>query len=176
MSHAKPAPAAARRGPRLSTILASLAVVALLPLAALLGRQWLELKHRRAALETELATLTSRNAVLQRVAEDLQPQKFQICNKGKDPLGVPWLAAVYQDGHRLRLFDPLRCQGWRGEEIAGGESRVLHFSSTEEESCNWNGSVVFYAMRLVRQSEEAPVAYNVAGPWRNFDRDCFTLE
>jgi hypothetical protein len=176
MSHRKPPPASARRGPQPSTLAAAAAVLVLLPLTAYLGRQWLELSRRSAALEGELATLTSRGVVLKLAGDALSPQKFQVCNKSKDALSVPWLAAVYHDGTRLRLFDPLRCGGWRPQEIAGGESRVLHFSSTEDESCNWNGSTVFYAMRLVRQAEDAPVAYNVAGPWRGFDRDCFTVE
>lgn len=176
MSHKKPSSAATGCRLPLSTLLTACTVLVLLPLAAYLGREWLVLSHKSTQLDTELAELASRNVVLQRASEDLQASKFQICNKSKDALSVPWLAAVYSDGARLRLFDPLRCQGWRGEEMAAGETRVLHFSSAEDEACNWNGSVVFYAMRVVRQSEDSPVAYNVAGPWRGFERDCFTLE
>jgi hypothetical protein len=176
MSHRPTSPAAPRRGPQVSTLAAAAAVLVLLPLTLVLGREWQSLSRRSAARDGELATLSSRVAVLKLAGEALAPQKFQVCNKSRDALSVPWLAAVYHDGARLRLFDALRCGRWRGEEIAGGESRVLHFSSTEDEGCNWNGSVVFYSMRLVRQSEDAPVAYNVAGPWRGFDRDCFTVE
>lgn len=175
-SHGTPSPARRTRGPRASTLIAAAAVLALLPVSVLLGREWLALSRRSAALDAELATLSSRDLVLQRASAALAPQKFQVCNKSKDAVSVPWLAAVYHDGKRLRLFDPLRCSGWHGQDMAAGESRVLHFSSTEDESCNWSGSVVLYSMRLVRQTEDAPIAYNVAGPWRGFDRDCFTLE
>ncbi len=176
MSH-PPRRAAPRARSRLhvSVVAAAVVVALLLPLTVQLARRWHALSGQRARLETELATLSSRNVVLQRASEALSLSKFQLCNKSRDTLNLPWLAAVYHDGKRLQLFDPLRCQGFRPPELGGGESRVLNHSSTEE-GCNWNGSVTFYALHLERQSEEGSHAYNVAGAWRGFDRDCFTVE
>ena len=158
-----------------STIVAGLVCLPLLLLSVHLGRGWNRLSRQEADLETELATLTARNAVLQPASDVLQNQKFQICNKSTDTLTIPWLAVAYQDGKQLRVFDALRCQGWRGQVLNPGQARVFNFSSPEE-GCNWNGSVAFYAFRLVRESDEGVRAYNVSGPWRGFDRDCFTVE
>ncbi len=158
-----------------STIVAGVVCTPLLLLAAHLGRQWNDLSNRESGLETELATLTARNAVLQPVADLLQNQKFQICNKSTDTLTIPWVAAAYHDGRQLKLFDALRCQGWRPVVINAGASKVFNFSSTQE-GCNWNGAVALYAFRLVRDSDEGVRAYNVSGTWRGFDRDCFTVE
>jgi len=158
-----------------STIVAGLICLPLLLLTIHLGREWHELSGREAGLESELATLTAKNAVLQPASDLLQNQKFQICNKSTDTLTIPWLAAAYHDGRQLRLFDALRCEGWRPVVINPGGSKVFNFSSTQE-GCNWNGSVALYAFRLVRDSDEGVRAYNVSGPWRGFDRDCFTVE
>jgi hypothetical protein len=173
MSHPPHRPARSRL--HVSVVATAVLVAILLPLTVHLARRWHALSDRRARLETELATLSSRNVVLQRASDALSLSKFQLCNKSRDALSLPWLAAVYHDGRRLQLFDPLRCQGFRPPELGGGESRVLNHSSTEE-GCNWNGSVAFYALHLERESEAGSHAYNVAGAWRGFDRDCFTVE
>ena len=176
MSHPTRRPALpARSRLHVSVVAAAVLVLLLLPLTVQLARRWYALSGERAHLETELATLSSRNVVLQRASEALSLSKFQVCNKSRDTLSLPWLAAVYHDGKHLQVFDPRRCPGFRPPELGGGESRVLNYSSTEE-GCNWNGSVAFYALHLVRDSEEGSHAYNVAGAWRGFDRDCFTVE
>jgi hypothetical protein len=158
-----------------STIVAGLVCLPLLLLTVHLGRGWNRLSRQATELETELATLSARNAVLQPAFDVLQNQKFQICNKSSDTLTIPWLAAAYHDGKQLKIFDALRCQGWHGQVLNPGQAKVFNFSSSEE-GCNWNGSVAFYAFRLVRESDEGVRVYNVSGPWRGFDRDCFTVE
>jgi cell division protein FtsB len=168
-------PTRRRAGLHWTTIVAGLVCLPLLALAVHLGRQWHELSEHESALDAELATLTARNLVLQPASEALQNQKFQVCNKSTDTLTIPWVAAAYHDGKQLRLFDALRCQGWRPVVIGPGGTKVFNFSSTQE-GCNWNGSVALYAFRLVRDSDEGVRAYNVSGQWRGFDRDCFTVE
>jgi hypothetical protein len=170
-----PGPASRARSLHPSTLVAAVVVLLLLPVTWCAGRNWLELSRKQASLETELHTLTAKNAVLERAYDALPLQKFQVCNKSKDSLTIPWMAAVYHDGKQLRVFDSLRCRGWREHDVNAGESKVFNYSSTEE-GCNWNGAVAFYAFHMVRESEEGVHAYNVAGPWRGFDRDCFTVE
>ena len=115
MSHPPHRPARSRL--HVSVVAAAVAVALLLPLTVQLARRWHALSDRRARLETELATLSSRNVVLQRASDALSLSKFQLCNKSRDTLSLPWLAAVYHDGRRLQLFDPLRCQGFRPPEL-----------------------------------------------------------
>ncbi len=169
--------AASQQGRRLpwSTIISAIVCVPLLFVSACAGRRWFQLSRQESRLEGELETLTARNAVLQPAFEVMQNQKFQVCNKSTDTLTIPWLAAVYSDGQHLQLFDALRCQGWHAQTIEPGSSRVFNFSSPQE-GCNWSGAVTFYAFRLVRESDQGVSAYDVSGPWRGFDRDCFTVE
>jgi hypothetical protein len=155
-----------------------IAAVVALPLGVLTfntGREWNVLSDKASGLQTEIETLQSRNAVLEKAYDILQNHKFQICNKSADTLTIPWLSAVYHDGQRFATFDSSRCPAWRPQVLNKGESRIFTFSSTEE-GCNWTGSVMFYSLNYVRESEEATKIYNMVGPWKGFDRDCFTVE
>jgi hypothetical protein len=169
-----PASAPRRKFP-LSTVL----TLVLLPLVALLTytlfQKWNATRLALAAQRQELETLGARNAELARAYDVLQNRKFQVCNKSPDPLVVSWVSAAYSDGRHLKHFDSTRCPGWQEQEIAPGENKNLLLSSTEE-GCNWNGNVIYYAMRFSKETAEASLPFSVAGLYRGFDRDCFTVQ
>jgi hypothetical protein len=48
--------------------------------------------------------------------------------------------------------------------------------SSPQEGCNWNGAVLLYAMHFTREAEDQTSDFKVTGPWRGFDRDCFTVQ
>ena len=158
-----------------STIIAAVVAIPLGVLSFTSGREWRRLSVKSSTLQSEIETLQGRNTVLEKAHEILQNHKFQICNKSTDTLTIPWLAAVYQDGKQLAIFDTSRCPAWRPQIMNKGESHIFTFSS-EEEGCNWTGMVMFYSLNYVRESEEATKIYNMIGPWKGFDRDCFTVE
>jgi hypothetical protein len=158
-----------------STIIAAVIALPLGVLSVTSGREWRALSVKAAGLESEIETLQGRNAVLEKAHEILQNHKFQICNKSTDTLTIPWIAAVYHDGKQLAIFDSARCPAWRPQILNKGESHIFTFSS-EEEYCNWTGMVMFYSLNYVRESEDATKIYNMNGPWKGFDRDCFTVE
>ena len=165
--------------PRRRVSFSTIVAVALLPPAALLAlflfRNWNATRQALAHGQQELQTLGARNAVLAQAYEVLQNRKFQICNKSPHPLSVAWVSAAYNDGHQMKLFDSARCPGWQAQEIAAGENKNLLLSSTEE-GCNWNGNVIYYAMRFSKETDEASLPFSVAGLYRGFDRDCFTVQ
>jgi len=164
-----------RRGIRWSTIIAAVVCMPLAWLCVRTGREWWHVSQHQSEIETEIASLTARNAVLKPASELLQNQKFQVCNKTADPVTIHWLAAVYQDGRRLKLFDPNRCEGWRPQVIPPGAQKMVNFSSPDD-ACNWSGSVTFFAMRYSRESSDGLTStIDFAGPWANFDRDCYTV-
>lgn len=169
-----PAPAPRRRFP-VSTVV----TLALLPLVGLLSytlfQKWNATRLALAGQSAELETLGARNAVLGRAYDVLQNRRFQICNKSPYPLHVSWVSAAYSDGRHLRHFDSERCPGWQAQEIAAGENKNLLLSSTEE-GCNWNGNVIYYAMRFSKETDEASLPFSVAGHYRGYDRDCFTVQ
>jgi hypothetical protein len=158
-----------------STIAFGVVTALLLLMTVNLARSWHATGKALDALEAERATLVARNLVLERAAAVLQNQKFQVCNKSADTLTVGWLAAAYHDGRQLRLFDSSRCPGWRPQVLGPGDAKTFTSSSAEEE-CNWGGTVMFYALNYVRESEEYLRSYNDAGRWAGFDRDCYTVE
>jgi hypothetical protein len=160
----------------LSTVIAAVVALPMVGLAIPLGKSWYAVSTHLTTLQQELETLTKRNGVLVRVHEATQQSRFQVCNKtAGDVVVVPWIAAAYYDGKQLQLFDSARCQGFRGFQLAAGDSRLVTLSSPEE-GCNWNGSVLLYSMHIAREADEQTMAYNVAGTWRGFDRDCFTVQ
>jgi hypothetical protein len=169
------APSASRRRFPLSTLI----TLALVPLVGLLAfnlfRKWNTTRKALQARQTEMQTLTGRNAVLAPAFDVLQNRKFQVCNKSAYPLVVSWVSAAYADGSQLKLFDSARCSAWQDQEVAAGENKNLLLSSTEE-GCNWNGNVIYYAIRFSRETEDASVPYSLAGNYRGFDRDCFTVQ
>lgn len=158
-----------------STIVSALVALPLALVTLQAGRRWHTLSSKSAGLETELGMLTRRNVVLEKANAILQNHKFQVCNKSSDFLAIPWVAAVYHDGHQLRTFDSSRCPGWRVQTLGRGESKTFT-SSSDVEGCNWSGAVLFYALHFTRESDEYVKPYNVAGAWQGFDRDCFTVE
>ncbi len=164
-----------RRGIHWTTIVAAIVCVPVTLLCVKTGREWLRLTHHQSEIENEIASLTGRNAVLRPASELLQNQKFQVCNKTTDTITIPWLAAAYSDGRRLKLFDPNRCEGWRPQVIPPGGQKMINFSSPDE-TCNWSGSVTFFAMRYSRESSDGLTStIDYAGPWSGFDRDCYTV-
>jgi hypothetical protein len=157
----------------------TLVVLALLPLVALLTlslfRKWNTTRKGLQAQQAELQTLTARNAVLAPAFDVLQNRKFQICNKSPHPLNIAWVSAAFSDGRQLRVFDSSRCAGWKDVEVAAGENRNLLLSSTDE-GCNWNGNVIYYAIRFSKETEDSSLPYSMVGLYRGFDRDCFTVQ
>jgi hypothetical protein len=168
------APSAKRRFPMSLVI-----VLALVPLVGLLTfnlfRKWNVTRKALLAQQGELQTLGGRNAVLAPAFEVLQNHKFQVCNKSADPLNIAWVSAAYADGNQIKLFDSARCPSWQDQEVAAGENKSLLLSSTDE-GCNWNGNVIYYAIRFSRETEAASVPYSMVGHYRGFDRDCFTVQ
>jgi hypothetical protein len=157
-----------------STVIAGLLLAPVIYLTARLYGSW---STRRAELNrqsAEFQRLSTRNAELARAYDVLLNRKFQVCNKSAYPVSVQWLSAAYSDGKQLKVFDSARC-GWSDLEVAPGENKNLILSSSQE-GCNWNGNVMYYAMRFSKETDEASVAYNVAMPYRGFDRDCFTVQ
>lgn len=165
--------------PRRRFPLSVVVAIALLPLAALLAtslfRKWDVTRQSLLQGQQELQTLRERNAQLARAYDVLQNRKFQICNKSPHPLSVAWVSAAYSDGQQMKLFDSGRCRSWQAPDIAAGENKTLVLSSTEE-GCNWNGNVIYYAMRFSKETDDASLPFSVAGLYRGFDRDCFTVQ
>jgi hypothetical protein len=166
-------------GPRRRFPLSTVIALVLLPLAGLLTytlfRKWNTTRQALAKQQQEVRTLAARNAVLAKAYDVLQNRKFQVCNKSPHPLNVAWVSAAYSDGQHLKLFDSARCRSWQEQEVAAGENKNLLLSSTEE-GCNWNGNVIHYAMRFSKETDEASLPFSVAGIYRGFDRDCFTVQ
>lgn len=158
-----------------STWIALAFVFPALALAGYFGQKWNITRAKVAQQNAELQTLLSRNEVLSKVYEVLQNKKFQVCNRSQDILTVQWVAAAYHDGKQLRVFDSSRCSAWKEVALAAGDNRTLTLTSGQE-GCNWSGTVVYFAMRYTRESEDVIRPYNFVGHWAGFDRDCFTLE
>ena len=179
MSHAKAAPDSGGGKKRARSlvvpVLAAVAACLLFIANVVLFVGWFRTKHELGSLEKEKTQLASSNRALADAYNLLHNKKVQVCNKSPADVTVHWLSVVYEDGGRLKSFDSQRCEDWAPVVVKNGASRMLTLSSTQE-GCNWNGSVAFYAFRLVRESDEGVRAYNVSGPWRGFDRDCFTVE
>ena len=169
------APPARRRRFPVSTLV----TLVLVPLVGLLSfnlfRRWNATRIGLKELNAELQTLTARNAVLAPAYDVLQNRRFQVCNKSPHPLNVAWVSAAYSDGRQLKTFDSARCRGWRDQEVAAGENKSLLLSSTEE-GCNWNGNVIYYAIRFSKETEDSSLPYSMVGLYRGFDRDCFTVQ
>ena len=146
-----------------------------LAVAGYFGQKWNVTRVKVGKQEAEFQTLQSRNEVLSKVYEVLQNKKFQVCNRSQDSLTVHWVASVYHDGRQLKVFDSSRCSAWKDVVLAAGDNRTLTLTSGQQ-GCNWNGTVVYFAMRYTRESEDVIRPYNFVGHWAGFDRDCFTLE
>jgi len=138
-------------------------------------RSWTAVRSELTGKTTEFQGLSSRNAGLSKVYDILQNKKFQICNKSPYPVLVPWLSVGFVDGQQVKVFDSARCTGWQTVEVAAGENKNILFSSSQE-GCNWSGNVVYYAIRYTKETDDASMPYNMAGVYRNFDRDCFNVQ
>ena len=168
------APTSRRRFPT-----STLITLALLPLVGLLTfslfGKWNTTRQQLQGHQAELQTLTTRNAVLAPAFDVLQNRKFQVCNKSPDLLNIAWVSVAFNDGRQLKMFDSARCRSWQDQEVAAGENKNLLLSSTEE-GCNWNGNVIYFAMRFSKETEESSLPYSVVGLYRGFDRDCYTVQ
>ncbi len=162
-----------------STWIALGALGAALGFAAYKGRPWNQLRLKADAFEADFQKLKARNDVLSKAYEILQVKKFSVCNKSADSLLINWVAVVYHDGKQLRSFDSSRCTDWSEVEIPPGENKSINLVSRQE-GCNWNGPVVYYAMRYNRvthgETEARLRPFNNVGLWTGFDRDCYTVE
>ena len=160
-----------------STVAALLIALPLAYLAYTRYLAWDKTNRRLAAVQGEVGTLKVKNAGLARAYDVLQNRTFQVCNRTADELEVLWLAAAYESRGQLSVFDASRCEGWQPQLVPGGGSPKTFTFSSAQEGCNWDGSVIFYAMRAVRTSEDgASFDYTVAGPWMGFERDCFNVQ
>jgi hypothetical protein len=158
-----------------STIIAG---VMLLPAAYYTFRkyqEWSVVSAASSKVTAEVTEMKERNASLAVAYEILQNKKFQVCNKSAYPLHIAWLSATYQEGKVLKVFDSSRCEAWQTQEVAPGENKNL-FLSSGQEGCNWGGTVIYYAMRFTRETDEASVPYTMVGRYAGFDRDCFTVQ
>jgi hypothetical protein len=176
MSHAKAAPDSGggkKRGRSLVVpVLAAVAACLLFIANVVLFVGWFRTKHELGSLEKEKTQLASSNRALADAYSLLHNKKVQICNKSPADVTVHWLSVVYEDGGRLKSFDSQRCEDWAPVAVKNGASRMLTLSSTQE-GCNWNGSVVFFAMHYSRGETQT---YRDAGAWMGFDKDCYTVQ
>ena len=133
---------------------------------------WFRTKRELAGLEKERTQLTASNRVLESAYGVLHNKKVQICNKSPVDVTVHWVSVVYEDAGRLKAFDSQHCEDWAPVAVKNGASRMLTLSSTQE-GCNWNGSVIFFAMHYSRGETQI---YRDAGAWVGFDKDCYTIQ
>src|SRR3972149_981394 len=164
----KPRPA----GPKkfgTSTWIAAAFLLPALATAGYFGRNWNATRLILAREDSEHQERLNRNAVLSKVYDVLQNKKLQVCNKSQDTLKIQWVAAAYHDGKNLRVFDSGRCSAWQEGTLGSGDNRVLTLTSAQE-GCNWNGAVVYFAMRFSRESEEVIRHYNYVAHYSGFDR------
>lgn len=153
-------------------VLAAVSACVLFILNVILFVGWFRTMREYNALEQEKAQLTASNRVLESAYGLLHNKKAQICNKSPVDVTVSWLSVVYEDAERLKSFDSHRCEDWVPVVVKNGATRMLTLSSTQE-GCNWNGSVVFFAMHYSRGETQA---YSYAGAWMDFDKDCYTVQ
>jgi hypothetical protein len=152
-------------------VLATIAAFVLFVVNVVLFVGWFKTMRAYGALQQEQAQLGASNRVLSGAHELLRNKKAQICNRGAEDLKVHWVAALFEEGGRLKPFDSQRCTDWLPIVVKSGSSRMLSLSSTQE-GCNWSGSAIFFAMRYSRGTEP----YYDAGAWMGFDRECYTIQ
>jgi hypothetical protein len=176
MSHTKTASAGQgvqkQRRSMLVPVLAAVAACVLFIVNVVLFVGWFKTKREYQGLEMEKAKLTASNRVLADAYGLLHNKKVQVCNKSPADVTVHWVSVVYEDAGRLKSFDSQRCEDWAPVAVKNGASRMLTLSSTQE-GCNWNGSVVFFAMHYSRGDTQT---YRDAGAWVGFDKDCYTVQ
>jgi hypothetical protein len=108
----------------------------------------------------------------------LENRRLSVCNRTPDAVNVQWVGAAYNDGRKIWVFDSQRCSDWKESVIASGGNKLLNLSSGEP-GCNWNGNVMYFAMKYTRESEEESSAFDFVGVFNvgeSFDRDCYNVE
>lgn len=177
-----PSDAPKKKGKPMVTTGTWIALGALIPVSVLfwnMARSWYALKNEVAGQQAQVNATIARNGTLEPIYDVLQNRRFQICNRTAYQIKVPWLAAAYHDGKQVKLFESARCREWQELVIPAGDNKIVTLSSGQE-GCNWNGSVMYYAMRLYRQVEDEDKVverpYDYMDMYRGFDRDCFTLQ
>lgn len=139
-------------------------------------QKWAGVRNDIATSDQRLAGLRKRNAELAVVFDAVQLRKYEVCNKSADQYTVTWVGAAYHDGQAVKVFDSDRCLDFKPLVLAAGDNKSVLLSSSQP-GCNWNGSVMYYAMRYRQENEEEDIyrIYNMVGPYQGFDRDCYTF-
>lgn len=154
------------------------AIALLIPVCVMtfnLYRAWSALNGKRSALQEEHQKRLVRNAALSKVFDNLQNKPFQVCNKTADTVTVNWLSVAYQNGKDIKFFDSALCRDYKPAVLVGGDARFLTLNS-DQDGCNWDGSVVYYAMQYTRESEDAVNTINFVGHFKGYDRDCHNIQ
>lgn len=140
-------------------------------------RVWAQGKKTDSNFQAEMAALNASNAKLSNVYDAVQLKTYQVCNKSSDQITVEWVSAAYHDGRTVKVFDSDRCQEWKPLVLAAGDNKNVLLRSSQP-GCNWDGRVMYYAMRYVQENEadEKYKIFTVVGPYQNFDRDCYPFQ
>jgi hypothetical protein len=139
------------------------------------ARSWNVSAVRERKLAQEMGQLGTRNGQLAPFYDVLQNRKYQICNRTADTVTVSWLAATYNEGDQVKLFESSRCTAWKPIVLAPGENRFATLSSVQE-GCNWNGNVMYFAIAYTRESTEQTSFIEDVEVFRGFDRDCHNIQ
>jgi hypothetical protein len=143
------------------------------------GRSWYAKKTVMGGKQNEVTTMMTRNDTLRPIYDVLQNRKFQIKNNTPLQVTVPWIASAYHDGKQVKLFDSSHCRDWQPLIIAAGDAKIVTLSSSQD-GCNWNGAVMYYAMRLYRQIEDEKMIvdrpYDYIDMYKGYDRDTITIQ
>lgn len=137
-------------------------------------RKWQAVRKRQANFAGEVAARTKRNNELRRVYEATASKRFEACNKGADQITINWVTAAFHDGRTIKIFDSDRCREWQPMVLQAGDNKAVLLRSSQP-GCNWDGSVIYYAMKYTQESEEKFNSYHVVGPYQGFERDCYTF-
>jgi hypothetical protein len=155
-----------------------------LPIALLVGywcfnsyRKWAAQRATEAKLDAEMAALNKSNTVMGNLYDAVTLKKYQVCNKSADQITLNWVVAVYHDNKSMRVFDSDRCQEWKPLVLASGDNKNV-LLRTGQPGCNWDGSVIYYAMRYTQENEEEDKfrIFTVVGPYQGFERDCYNFQ
>lgn len=138
---------------------------------------WAKGRKGDATFASEMAALTQSNNTLGNVYDATLLKTYQVCNKSNDQITVDWVSAAFHDGRTVKTFDSDRCQEWKPLVLAAGDNRNVLLRSSQP-GCNWDGKVMYYAMRYKQENEEDEKyrIFTVVGPYQGFDRDCYTFQ
>jgi hypothetical protein len=166
------APPAKHRGrSALLPILAAVAAFLLFVVDGVLFVGWFRMLRAHGALRQEQAQAEASNLIMADAHRVLANKKTQLCNRSSEDVTLDWISVAYEDAGGLKSFDSQRCADWTPVKVKAGSNRMLALSSAQE-GCNWNGSVVFFAMHYTRGESQS---FRDAGAWLGFDRDCYTI-